>query len=127
MVSVHQTRASYGSEKPSFKAWPRLPKGFSACRAGDLSLISRLGRSPGEGNFNPLQYSCLENPLVSGAWWAAVRGVARVGHDLVTKPPQDLTEINITLRHSPDTWGPQGGGPGVSLVNEMVNLAAGFL
>ena len=37
--------------------------------------------SPGEGNGNPLQYSCLENPMDRGVWWAAVHGVARVGHD----------------------------------------------
>ena len=48
----------------------------SACNAGDLGLISGLGRSPGEGNGNPLQYSCLENPMDGGAWWAAVHGVA---------------------------------------------------
>ena len=35
----------------------------------------------GEGNGTPLQYSCLENPMDGGAWWAAVHGVARVGHD----------------------------------------------
>ena len=35
---------------------------------------------------NPLQYSCLENPMERGAWWATVHGVARVGHDLATKP-----------------------------------------
>ena len=40
----------------------------SACNAGDLGLIPGLGRSPGEGNGNPLQYSCLENPLDRGAW-----------------------------------------------------------
>ena len=43
-------------------------------------------RSPGEGNGNPLQYSCLENPMDRGAWQATVHGVARVGHDLATKP-----------------------------------------
>ena len=48
----------------------------SACSAGDLGLISGLGRSPGEGNGTPLQYSCLENPMDGGAWWAAVHGVA---------------------------------------------------
>ena len=42
----------------------------SACNAGDLGLIPGLGRSPGEGNGNPLQYSCLENPMDRGAWWA---------------------------------------------------------
>ena len=40
-----------------------------------------LGRSPGERNGNPLQYSCLENPMDRGAWWVAVHGVTRVGHD----------------------------------------------
>ena len=49
----------------------------SACRAGDLGLIPGSGRSPGEGDGNPLQYSCLENPRDGGAWWAAVHGVAK--------------------------------------------------
>ena len=48
----------------------------SAWNAGDLGSIPGLGRSPGEGNGNPLQYSCLENPMDGGAWWASVRGVA---------------------------------------------------
>ena len=42
----------------------------------------------GEGNSNPLQYSCLENPMDGGAWQATVHGVARVGYDLATKPPR---------------------------------------
>ena len=41
----------------------------SACNAGDLGSIPGSGRSPGEGNGNPLQYSCLENPMERGAWW----------------------------------------------------------
>ena len=49
----------------------------SACNAGDLGLIPGLGRSPGEGNGNPLQYSCLENPMDRGAWWATVHEVAK--------------------------------------------------
>ena len=49
----------------------------SACNAGDLDLIPGLGRSPGEGNGNPLQYSCLENPMDRGAWWATVHKVAK--------------------------------------------------
>ena len=57
----------------------------SACNAGDLGLIPGLGRSPGEGNCNPLQYSCLENPMDRGARQATVHGVPRVGHDLVTQ------------------------------------------
>ena len=49
----------------------------SACSAGDLGSIPRLRRFPGEGNGNPLQYSCLENPIDGGAWWATVHGVAK--------------------------------------------------
>ena len=60
--------------------------------AGYATLIPRLGRSPGEGNGNPLQYSHLGNPMDRGAWWATVHGFARVGHDLVTKlPPSKLS------------------------------------
>ena len=49
----------------------------SACNVGDLGSIPGLGRSPGEGNDNPLQHSCLENPMDRGAWWATVNGVAK--------------------------------------------------
>ena len=66
---------------------PQPPTVESAYNAGDPGLIPGSGRSPGEGNGNPLQYSCLENPMDRGAWQATVHGVARVGHDLVTKPP----------------------------------------
>ena len=45
--------------------------------AGDPGLIPGSGRAPGEGNGNPLQYSCLENPMDRGAWWAALSGVAK--------------------------------------------------
>ena len=54
----------------------------SACSAGGLGSIPGSGRSPGEGNGNPLQYSCLENPMDRGAWWATVHGIIRVRHDL---------------------------------------------
>ena len=50
---------------------------MSDCNAGDLGSIPGLGRSPGEGNGNPLQYSCLENRMDGGAWWATVHGVAK--------------------------------------------------
>ena len=62
------------------------------CNAGDLGLIPVSGRFPGEGNGNPLQYSCLENPMDRGAWWATIHGVVRVGHDLATKPPPPLVQ-----------------------------------
>ena len=58
----------------------------SSYNAGDLGSIPGSGRSPGEGNGNPLQYSCLENPMDGGAWRATVHGVARVRHNLATKP-----------------------------------------
>ena len=49
----------------------------SACIAGDLGSIPGSGQSPGEGIGNPLQYSCLENPMDRGAWWATVHEVAK--------------------------------------------------
>ena len=49
----------------------------SVCNAGDLGLIPGLGRSPGEGNGNPRQYSCLVNPMHRETWRAIVHGVAK--------------------------------------------------
>ena len=49
----------------------------SALNEGDLGLIPGLGRSPGQGNGYPLQYSCLENFMDRGAWWATVHGAAK--------------------------------------------------
>ena len=46
--------------------------------AGDAGLIPGLGRSPGEGKGNPLQYSCLRNPMDRGVWWARAHGVAKM-------------------------------------------------
>ena len=65
-----------GLPPPRQTGWERRTQGFpggsdgeeSACSAGDLGSIPGLGRSPGEGNGSPLQYSCLENPMDSGAW-----------------------------------------------------------
>ena len=49
----------------------------SACNAGDLGSIPGSGRSPGEENGNPLQYSCLENSMGRGAWWATFLGISK--------------------------------------------------
>ena len=54
-----------------------LPLNGIVCNARGLGLIPGLGRSPGGEHGNPLQYSCLENPLDRGAWWATVHGVAK--------------------------------------------------
>ena len=81
---------------------------MSACNAGDLGLIPGSGRSPGEGNDNPFQYSCLENPMDRGAWW--VHGVAKsqtrlsdftftllLGRKTITKLNNTLKSRGITL------------------------------
>ena len=58
-----------GEEMARIRGFPGGSDGKeSACNAGDLDLIPGLGRSPGEGHGNPLQYSCLENPHGQGAW-----------------------------------------------------------
>ena len=74
----------------------------STCNVGDhpqcrrpgfnpwVGKIPVSGRSPGEGNGNPLQYSCLGNLMDRGAWWAIVHRVTRVGHNLVTNPPTPI-------------------------------------
>ena len=61
----------------------------SACNGADLSSIPESGRSPGEENGNPLQYSCLENPMDGGAWEAAVHGA--------TKSRTQLSDFTLTL------------------------------
>ena len=53
--------------------------------AVNMDSVPGLGRSSGEGNGNPLWYSCLENPMDRGAWWATVHVVTRVRHNLATK------------------------------------------
>ena len=67
----------------------------SACNAGDPGSIPGSGRSPGEENGSPLQYSCLENPMDKGAWKAAVHRIARVGHNLGTKPPPPPERLTV--------------------------------
>ena len=49
----------------------------TTCDAGDLGFVPGSARSPGEGNGNPLQYSCLENPMDRGVWQATVHGIAK--------------------------------------------------
>ena len=62
----------------SYNGFPGGPEvKVSACNAGELGSIPGLGRSPGEGKENSLQYSCLENPKGRGAWWATVHGVTK--------------------------------------------------
>ena len=75
----------------------------SACNVGDPGSIPGLGRSPGEGNGNPLQYSCLENPKDRGALLATVHGVA--------KSQTWLSDFTFTMRHIgswfPSQWSNQ--------------------
>ena len=67
----------------------------SACNAGDPGLIPSLGRSPGEGNGNTLQYSCLENPMGGRAWWAPIHGVAEL--DTTERLIHHLTPVRIAI------------------------------
>ena len=67
-----------------------------ACNAGDLGLILKSGRSSGEGNDYPLQYSCLENPMDRGAWGTTVHGVAKSQ----TGPSDSHTHTHIHTRSS---------------------------
>ena len=69
--------------------------------SGDAGLIPGSGRSPGEGNGNPLQCSCLENPMDRGAWWATVCGVAKESdkqqqhHQILTLGPEQGLPLSL--------------------------------
>ena len=65
---VHSTFLAHGSYSMGFPGGSNGKE--SVCNVGDLGLMPGLGRSPGEGNGNPLQYSYLENSMDRGAWWA---------------------------------------------------------
>ena len=60
-------------------------------------MIPGSERSSGEGNGYPLHYSCLENPMDRGAWQATIHGIARVEHDLETKPPPHLPGLQLPV------------------------------
>ena len=84
--------------------FPRKADGKeSACNAADQDSIPGSGRSPGRGHGNPFQYSCLESPMGKGPWWATVHGVARVRHDLVTKPPGFSPTLTKKIFTSPES------------------------
>ena len=86
----------------------------SACNAGDLGSIPGLGRFPGEGNGNPLQYPCLENPVDGGAWWVTVHGVA--------KSRTRLSNFTFTFTLSHCTEKPAGVLVGVALTLKLSRL-----
>ena len=80
---------------PSWWGFPGSSDGkASAYNAGDPGSVPGSGSSPGEGNGNPLQYSCLENPLERGAWWATVHGVAKSRTWL-----SEFTSLHFTSLH----------------------------
>ena len=66
--------------------------------AEDMGSVPGSGRSPGEGNGSPLQYSCLGNPMDRGAWQTTVHGVEKVRYNLVTKTPPPLISSKICLQ-----------------------------
>ena len=65
----------------------------SICNAGDIGLIPRSGRSPGEGKGSPLQYSCLYSPMNRGAWWAIVHGVTKSQKQLTHMDQEDKRKV----------------------------------
>ena len=70
-------KSRHKDSNPYFEETVKLGYKASACNVGDPGSIPGSGRSPGEGNGNPLQYSCLENPMDRGAWRTTVHGVSK--------------------------------------------------
>ena len=83
----------------------------SACNVGDLGSIPGSGRSRGEGNGNPLQYYCLENPMDGGVWWATVHRSQRVRHDWATSLSLSLEGRRLTCTVSME-----------ATISQMVNV-----
>ena len=75
----------------------------SSCSAGDLGSFPGSGRSSGEGNGNPLQYSCLENPMDRAAWQATVHSVTRVRHDLALSFFLSFSKYGLRTLGVPET------------------------
>ena len=81
LLAHHSSLSLSPTESTQLHGMPSHPRSFpggsevkvSGCNVGDLGSIPGSRRSPGEGNGNPLQYSCLENPIDGGAWWAVGR------------------------------------------------------
>ena len=78
----------------------------SACSAGDLGSIPGLGRSPGERNSKPCQYSCLGNPMDRGAWQATVHGVEKSQTQLNTAQPSSKSEVCMCSHQSRQSTSP---------------------
>ena len=99
-VSVMQEKFRSFWETAIYNVWyPRRFSGNeSACNVVDLGLIPGSGRSPGEGNGKPLQYSCLGNPMDRGAWWATVHGVAK------SQTRRSTRSIHISTTSRPEAW-----------------------
>ena len=90
------------TEHPLCTGLPRWLSGKeSAGQAGDMGSIPGSARSPGVGNGNPLQYSCLENPMNRGAWQATVHGLQRVRHDWMTEHPHTHTHCILAIMLGP--------------------------
>ena len=89
-VAQDNTSSSYSDGFPRVS----VVKNLSA-NAGDTGSISGWERYPGERNGCPLQSSCLGNPMDRRGWWAIVHGVARVGHDLASKPPPHCDRCEV--------------------------------
>ena len=106
---THRRSASYSTQITSaiafmfFLKWLyrflglpwRLSCNKSACRSGDMGSIPDSGRSPGEGNGNPLQYSCLGNPWTEEPSGLQSMGSQRARHNLVMKPPPHYYQSNL--------------------------------
>ena len=89
MLITHITEVPGGSVVKNLPANARV--------AGDVYLVPGLERFPGEGNGNPLQYSCLENPMDRRAWWATVHGVAVSDK---TEPLHFFTLLTLLLNNN---------------------------
>ena len=124
-VSTRSSSCIKPETRTSNSHFKHLPGGASGTNARVTGWIPGLGRPPGEANGNPLQYSCLENSIDRGAWWATVHGLQRVGHNWLTNTLQgegkghlfklmastqcNMRQNDLQIEGSRE-WGLEGGG-----------------
>ena len=88
----------FTTEPPGKPWWLSGKESYPPVNAGDASSISGSKRSPGGGNGNPYQHSCLGNPMDRGAWQATIHGAQRAKYDLANKQQYILITAKITLQ-----------------------------
>ena len=98
-MATQESRYGKGIQRPQTSQVAQSVKNPPAGGAGDMGLIPSLGRSPGGGHGKPLQYSCPENPMDRGAWWATPQGLKELDMTEATEYAQQNAHYRVYQDH----------------------------